>query len=67
MFKVGKTPGFVTTYCFFLDVKKSLDTDWKKWTVEHVVGNWDQEENVESGEEDDRICQNFYMMLEWEL
>ena len=34
--------------------------------MEKVVGSWDQRENVENGEEDDRMCENA-MMLDGEI
>ena len=39
----------LTTYCFFLDVQKAYDS-MEKWVVE----------NVENGEEDDRMCEKCY-------
>ena len=32
----------------------------EKWVVEKVVGKWEQKENVENGEEDDRMCEKCY-------
>ena len=34
--------------------------------MENVVGSWDQTENVENGEEDDRMCESA-MMLDGEI